>query len=133
MKQIKYISNEKLIELNILILNQIKVKKADKAEVLSNIKIQEIINLHKNKIGDIYDKAVVLLKEIIKSHAFASGNRRTAFIATKHFVTENNNKFKIKNLPENANVMQGIRENFYSDNEIKEWIKNGNIKHFKRK
>jgi death-on-curing family protein len=133
MEEIKYISKEKLIELNILVLNQIKVKKADKAEVLSYSKIDEIINLSKNKKGDLYDKAIVLLKHIIKSHAFASGNRRTAFVTTKYFITENKGKFRIKNIPENANVMQGIREDFYSDNEIKEWILNGEIKRFERR
>ena len=133
MNEIKYVSKEKLIELNILILNQIKVKKADKAEILSNLKIHNIIDSHKNKKGDLYDKAIVLLKETIKSHAFASGNRRTAFIATKYFIIQNKGKFMIKNDPENAYVFQGIRENYYSDDEIKEWIKYGKIKKFERK
>ncbi len=72
------------------------------------------------------------MKELIKSHAFSSGNRRTAFIATKYFILENKAKFKIKNVESNARIMQGIRENYYSLNEIKEWIKNGEIKPFKR-
>ena len=72
------------------------------------------------------------MKNIIKSHAFASGNRRTAFIATKYFINLNKGKFKIKDDPSYAQVMQGIRENYYSEIEIKEWIKNGRIKPFKR-
>jgi prophage maintenance system killer protein len=70
--------------------------------------------------------------DIIKYHAFASGNRRTAFIVTKYFLSKNKGKIKIKDDPTNAKVMQGIRENYYTIEEIKEWIKNGQIKPFER-
>lgn len=82
--------------------------------------------------GDIFDKAVILLKGLIQKHPFASGNRRTAFIVTKYFLQINNKKFGIKDQEKQARVMQGIRERYYSDNEIKEWIKNGKIREFKR-
>jgi prophage maintenance system killer protein len=72
------------------------------------------------------------MKELIKSHSFSSGNRRTAFIATKYFILKNKGKFKIKDDENNAKIMQGIRENYYSLDEIKEWIKNGEIRPFKR-
>jgi hypothetical protein len=29
-------------------------------------------------------------------------------------------------------VMQGVRENYYSHEELKEWLKNGKIKEFRR-
>ena len=66
-----------------------------------------------------------MIKGIIKKHAFGSGNRRTAFTATKHFVVINGGIFKINDDPENAKIMTGIRENYYSDDEIINWIKNG--------
>ncbi|MDO8538716.1 MAG: type II toxin-antitoxin system death-on-curing family toxin [archaeon] len=86
----------------------------------------------KQNDGDLFDKAVILLKGIIKGHPFASGNRRTAFIAMKYFLITNNHKIGIDDNPENAKIMLGIREGYYSDNEIKEWIKNGKIRQFKR-
>ncbi|MCF7799134.1 type II toxin-antitoxin system death-on-curing family toxin [Candidatus Woesearchaeota archaeon] len=128
----KYPSEEKIIELNALILTVVKVKKADKSEVLSKLKLSRALDACIESDGDLYDKAAILMKQVIKSHAFASGNRRTAFIVTKYFVTQNKGKFKIKDDPSYAQVMQGIRENFYSKEEIKEWIKNGTIKPFKR-
>ena len=79
-----------------------------------------------------YFVSIVFFKGLIQGHAFASGNRRTAFIATKYFLVMNNRKLGVKDNPENAKVMLGIRENYYSDGEIKEWIKNGRIKKFKR-
>ena len=82
--------------------------------------------------GNIYDKAVILLKGLIQKHPFASGNRRTAFIVTKDFIISNNEKFKIKDDPKYAKVMLGIREGYYQDKEIMGWIKDGKIRQFKR-
>ena len=127
-----YPTVEKIIELNALVLVVIKVKKADKPMVLSRRKIEEAIENCKNNEGDIYDKAVVLLQGLIEKHSFASGNRRTAFIATKDFLFHNNHTFNVSDELSQARVMTGIREHFYSCEEIKAWIKNGKIREFKR-
>jgi death-on-curing family protein len=132
-KQIMYLSIAEMIEFNILVLSLIKTKKADKSEVLSYQKIMDITHGCKELKGDIYDKAVYLLKNIIQKHVFASGNRRTAFIITKHFLVSNEAEFNIVDAPEHARIMTGIRENYYSDNEIKNRIKDGEIKEFTRR
>jgi len=132
MDKIKYPSKEEIIEFNVLVLSLIKVKKADTPKVLSNQNLDLVIkNCEKNK-GDLYDKSVTLLKGLIQKHPFASGNRRTAFITTKYFLKINKGKFNINNDPHYARVMLGIREGYYSDDEVKNWIKNGKIKEFKR-
>lgn len=128
----RYPSADRIIEYNVLALTIIKVKKADRAEVLSGPRIDRIIKECKDLDGDVYDKAVSLFKGIIQLHPFASGNRRTAFIVTKEFLEENGGKFNIKDDPKQARVMLGVREKYYSDDEIKEWIKHGKIKAFKR-
>ena len=132
MEEITYPSPERIAEYNLFILTAIQTKKADKAEVLSHKKLVDVVEGCKNLEGDIYDKAVFLLKSIIQKHAFASGNRRTAFVVTKDFLTNNNSKFKIKDEPAYAKVMIGIREGYYTDSDIKEWIKNGTIREFRR-
>ena len=132
MKEIYYPTADKIIELNLLSLNIIKAKKGDKAELLAYQKLKTVVAECKNLKGDIYDKAAVLLKGIVQKHPFASGNRRTAFAVTKYFLLKNKGYFKIKDKPEQARVMIGIRENYYNYSEIKEWIKNGKIKEFKR-
>ena len=129
---IQYPSLEKVIEYNLLALTIIKAKKADSLKVLSSLKIDTVLDACKASEGDIYDKAVVLLKGLIKAHGFASGNRRTAFIVTKDFLLLNKAKFCIKDDLNSVGAMQGIRENFYSNDEIKEWIKHGKIKKFRR-
>ncbi len=129
---IKYPTREKVIEYNLLVLTVIKVKKADQPKVLSNHAIDSVIEECRQTEGDTYDKAVSLLKGITQKHPFASGNRRTAFIVTKEFLLSNNAVFRIKDDPAHARVMQGIREDYYTREEIKEWIKHGKIREFKR-
>ena len=131
-KEVKYPAVERIIEYNVLALTLIKVKKADRPAVLSSGRLDLIIKNCKELEGDLYDKAVCLLKGIIQLHPFASGNRRTAFIVTKEFLKENGGKFNIEDDPQQAKVMLGIRENYYTYEEIKEWIKHGKIKAFKR-
>ena len=70
--------------------------------------------------------------ERVVEYKFASGNRRTAIIATKDFLLRNGAKFRMNDAPGDAKAMQGIRENYYSDNEIKEWIQHGTIREFRR-
>jgi prophage maintenance system killer protein len=132
MAEIMYPTSDRIIEYNYLALQFIKVKKADQPKVLSYSKINDVLNECENKEGNIYVKAAVLLKGLVQKHAFASGNRRTAFITTKEFVLNNHSKFGIKDDPSNARVMTGVRENYYTDDELKEWINNGKIKEFKR-
>ena len=131
-KEIEYLSTEKITEYNFLVLLIIKAKKADQHKVLSSTRLNQIIKGCENTMGDIYDKATFLFKNIIQLHPFASGNRRTAFIATKAFLIKNKRKFNIENDPKQARTMLGIREGYYSDKDIKDWIKNGKIKKFKR-
>lgn len=129
---VEYPSVEKIIELNLLALSVISVKKADQAKVLNKSRLLEVVENCRNFDGDLHGKAIVLLKGIIQKHPFASGNRRTAFLSMKYFLMENKLKLGIVDDPANAKVLQGIRENYYSEIELKEWIKNGKIRKFER-
>lgn len=132
MAGIKYPSVARIIEFNAMAITFIHAKKADRAKVLSKSKLMIVIDDCEENDGDVYDKAVVLLKGLIQKHPFASGNGRTALIATVDFLLSNKKQCGIKDNPNHASVMQGIREKHYSDEEIKEWIKNGKIRTFKR-
>ena len=127
-----YPDKEKILEYNLLALTIIKAKKGDQPKVLNEHAIDIVIEDCKKLEGDIYEKAILLLKGLIQKHPFASGNRRTAFIVTKEFLLKNGGVFRIKDDPIQASVMQGIRENFYKEEEIKEWIRNGKIRKFER-
>jgi death-on-curing family protein len=131
-KMVKYPTIDRIVEYNLLALTIIKVKKADSPKVLSLTKLANILDDCRNLDGDIYEKATFIFKNLIKGHVFASGNRRTAFIVIKDFLEQNGGKFKIKDDPTQAKVMVGIREGYYTNDEIKEWIKHGKIKKFER-
>src|SRR3989338_6465894 len=128
----KYPSSDDIISNNVLALALIRVKKADRPKILSHGKVRDCIKKCIEAEGGAYEKAAVLLKEIVQKHAFASGNRRTAFLTAKQFLIANKQKIRVMDNPENARTLLGIRENYYDDSEIKEWLKNGKIREFKR-
>jgi len=132
MAEIIYPTIERIVEYNFLAIMIIKVKKADQAKVISKPRLEYILEECKKTQGDIYDKATVLFINIIRLHPFASGNRRTAFLMAKEFLLTNNAKFKIQDDPSQAKIMIGIREGYYTPEEVKEWLKNGKIKEFNR-
>jgi len=117
---------------NTIAIEMFRKSKSDQAKTISVSYIQRTIDKTKIDPGDIYDKAARLLIELTRIHAFESGNKRTAFLSTKKFVLNNGGKFNIPDTINNVKVMIGIRENYYSKNEIKEWIMNGKIKKFER-
>ena len=97
------------------------------------MKIHQVLDACEQDEGDVFNKAAVVLEGLIKAHAFASGNRRTAFLAMKEFLKINNKTTKVNGVPDQAVVLQGIREGYYQHEEIREWIKDGTIRPFKRK
>ena len=126
---IHYLSSGQLVMLNKRVLEEIKAKKGDKHEVLSFARIEGVLEETKSQQGDTYDKAVTLIIELTKRHAFGSGNRRTAYAAAKAFLESNGEEFHAEMNPK---AMQGIREGFYSKEEIKEWLKGNGIREFNR-
>ncbi len=132
MNELTYPGPEQIIAFNHLALALVKVKKADRPILMNRTRLLHILEECIHHPGDTYDKAVVLLEGIIKKHPFASGNRRTAFLVMVDFLWDNNTPCRLQNNPEHARVLLGIREGFYTHQEIKEWIQHGKIRPFKR-
>ncbi len=132
MSNVIYPEAEKIIEYNKILLKEIKIKKADQPKILSFLRLEEAIKNCKIIEGSIYDKAACLLKEIIQKHPFASGNRRTALFTALTFLKNNNADTDVKDNPEYAKILIGIREGFYRNKEISNWLKNGKIRKFER-
>lgn len=129
---VKYPSKEDIIKCNKVMLERIKVNKADTPKLLSLEKLDDALEYCENATGDLYDKAVYLLKKIIRNHPFASGNRRTAFAITGMFLKDNGLRLNVDDIDKESGILQGIREGYYSDKEIKNWLKNGRIRIFER-
>jgi len=127
-----YPTVEEIQYYNTIAIEMFRKSKHDEAKTITVSYIEKAIEKVQNKQGTLYDKAALMLYELTRVHAFESGNKRTAFLTTKKFVLKNEGKFNIPDLTDNVKVMIGIRENYYSLDEIKEWIKNGKIKEFRR-
>ena len=132
MIEIVYPTVDEIQYYNTIAIEMFRKSKQDKAKTISVSYIKKAINITKMNPGDIYDKAARLLIELTRIHAFESGNKRTAFLTTKKFVLKNEGKFNIPDTVNNVKVMIGIRENYYSQDELKEWIRYGKIKKFER-
>ncbi len=129
MPSIVYPSVDELIETNRRILRDIRVKKADQHKILSKEKIKTALQKTISEEGDVYDKAAVLLTELVRGHAFASGVRRTAYAATISFLRINGETPALLHDPK---VLTGIRERFYSKEQVKSWLKGNEVRKFTR-
>lgn len=70
-KRIVYPTSDEIIQTNKDILSKLKVYKAEKFGLLAGRNpIEEVLKKVKRKSGDLYDKAVILLKELIIRHPF---------------------------------------------------------------
>ncbi len=129
MAPIIYPTVDELIETNRRALIEIRSKKADSHRVLSRPLLIAALEKVEAESGDLYDKAAVLLTELVRAHAFASGVRRTAYVATMSFLRTNGQHPSV--IPD-PKILTGVREGFYSQDEIKEWLKGNAIRKFTR-
>jgi death-on-curing family protein len=127
-----YPSIEEVQYYNTIAIEMFRKSKHDQAKTINNHFIENVLDTVKDTGEDLYDKAAILLFELTHIHAFESGNKRTAFLTTKKFILQNDGKFNIPDTTDNARIMIGIREQYYSLEEIREWIENGRIKEFRR-
>ncbi len=129
MSDVIYPTIDELVELNRRVLGEIRVKKADRHQVLSPSGLEHLMRLVEEQAGGVYEKSVTLLTVLVRTHPFASGNRRTAYLATMSFLRMNGRTATVQHDPR---VLQGIREEFYTRDEIKAWLKGYEIKEFRR-
>jgi death-on-curing family protein len=87
------------------------------------------MRLVREQAGDVYEKAVTLLIGLVRTHPFASGNRRTAYLATISFLEMNG---EVETVVHDPKILQGIREEFYTRDEINAWLNGHEIKKFRR-
>jgi death-on-curing family protein len=125
----EYLSALQLIEINNRVLKETRARKADSHRVASRTKLDAIIWEVRALEGDAFAKAASLLIGLTKRHAFDSGNRRTAYAAAKLFLEANGKTMDVEHDPR---VLTGIREGFYSTEEIVEWLKGNGIRDFRR-
>lgn len=129
MSEIRYLTADEVVDINKDVLKETKVKKADSHRVASRQKIEDALMKVQAEEGDVFLKAAVLLIQLTRTHAFDSGNRRTAYAATKLFLEANG---KILDIEVEPRVLTGVREGFYETKEVVEWLKGYGIRSFVR-
>ncbi|ODS42351.1 MAG: hypothetical protein MSIBF_03220 [Candidatus Altiarchaeales archaeon IMC4] len=108
-EKIVYLTKESVMFVN-EVINIMSNRKADKYELLSTDGfIDAILEKVRNTEGDVYDKAAVLMRELITCHGFASGNKRTAYITASYFIIKNGGKVKFKNFNKVETIIRNIR------------------------
>ncbi len=123
---------DEVIWMNRFVLEKFPAKRADQHEVLNYTGLQELIQSIRHSRKHFYAKTTLLLIGLVQGHFFASGNRRTALQAVGTFATLNRRKVYIWRIRFIRQVLIGIRERYYSDEEIKMWVKQGDIRPFNR-
>jgi death-on-curing family protein len=118
--RLTYPSIEQIIEVNRKILDEIKVDKRDRHSVWSEDAIRSALSEARRTDGDVYDRAAVLLMELVKGHPFKSGNRRTAVAVTSYFLSENGQSPVTGGDPK---ILAGIRLGTYNRKQVKAWLK----------
>ena len=129
MPETRYLTANEIVEVNRRVLNEIRVRKADSHRIANLKRIEDVMKTVQEESGDVYRKAAVLLIQLTKAHAFDSGNRRTAYAATKLFLEANG---KVVDIEVDPKVLTGIREGFYQTREVVEWLKGNGIRAFVR-
>ena len=120
-----------IISINKSILEEFPQKKADRHHVLSYAKIAIAVQ-HANEHQEPYAVAAELLVQLVRAHAFASGNKRTSFFCARNVLASVGAPFNILDKAENARVLIGVREGFYNQTDIEKWLRTGVIHEFTR-
>jgi death-on-curing family protein len=113
-----YPTVEEVIETNRRVL-EIIVDRRDRHVVWNENAIAQAIAVSKSLKGDVYEKAALLLIELVQSHPFKSGNRRTATAVVADFLKANGESFK----GHGTAVLAGIRLGDFKRAEVKAWLK----------
>ena len=114
----RYPTAQEIIQTNKRVLEAV-VDKRDRHSVWNEDAIAATIAAARHVDGDVYEKAAALLIELVKSHPFKSGNRRTATAVVADLLKANSQSFK----GEGTKVLAGIRLGDFKRAEVSAWLK----------
>jgi death-on-curing protein len=117
-KRIFYPTENEIIELN----ERIVKKSGGMLGIINSEKIDEIIREIRSDKYDIYQKASILMHDIITQQPFADGNRRTAYETVKAFLYVNGITLIAKD-DEVEITVDKIIADMMTKTQLKAWIK----------
>ena len=129
---LRNLTTDEVIWMNRFVLEKFPAKRADQHEILNYSGLVALMQQVQYSRKHFYSKATMLITGLVQGHFFASGNRRTALQAVGSFATLNQRKVYIWRIRSIRQVLIGIRERYYSEDEVRTWVKEGRIRPFKR-
>ncbi len=124
-KECLYPTKEAILTVN-EVVNIMSNRKADQHKLLKSADfIDKVIEKTKQVDGDLYDKAALLLHDLVTTHGFASGNKRTGFITTLWFLNKNGGKVRVKNFNKAERIIKNKK--VFEPEEIAIWLRTGDI------
>jgi len=119
-----YPTSEHIVEVNKQLVESMKITKAESHKLLRPVSnLDSIIKKIRRVKGSIYNKASILLVDLVRYHVFASGNRRTAFSITRQFIWRNLGEAPMPSINEAESFLMGIREGRYSYRDTEAWLR----------
>lgn len=133
-----YLQKEGLIEVNKWVIEKSKEinvgHKGDKHKLKDLARLVECVDGIPKRVKDPYEIATKLLMSIIQKHPFESANRRTAYFVAAGYLFSHGINIKVELFKRGtAKALIGIREdNYYTFEEVKNWLITGKIREYKR-
>ena len=115
----KYLTLEEIVQIHEKLIEQFG---GETGIVDKNI-LDFITSKVQSSKGDIYRKATILLHDIISSHPFIDGNKRTAIETAKIFLRENGKMLELKDINKTGEYINSIAEGKKNLMSIENWIK----------
>lgn len=116
-----YPEEEDLKKANKKAIDLLRITKAEKHEVLSNIKLNQIVNNVKESRGSPHYKAALLLHDINRQHPFGSANKRTSYMVAQKFLFKNTGHVKLKR-KQQASYLLDVRHGKKKPKQIARWL-----------
>ncbi len=114
----KYLTIEEVIEIHDKLIKEF----GGESGIVDRSNLEFIVNKIENSKTDIYNKAAMLLYEIITSHTFVDGNKRTALEAADTFLRENGKKLCLKDIKQAGEYINDVAEGKKNIFSVQDWI-----------
>src|SRR5712692_10209800 len=88
MSDVIYPTIDELVELNRRVLGGIRVKKADRHQVLSPSGLEHLMRLVEEQAGDVYEKSVTLLTVLVRTHPLSERQQKNSISGDDEFSTD---------------------------------------------
>jgi death on curing protein len=127
-KTVRYLNRKIIEELNRAIILETHDKIPERSHILNPSALELALDLPKKCLygqelyPDIFQKAAVLMRELIRGHPFEAANKRTGYLAALTFLDENGYTLG-SSIDETVDLTIRVALDKTSIEEITEWLK----------